>query len=102
MRAFIAFIREQGIVGLAIGFILGGSISKVVTSFVGDIVNPLIGLVLGFAGNLKDQYFTVFSAKVMWGNFIANTIDFIIIALVVYYGFRLLRLTRFDKKKDKE
>ncbi len=99
MRLFIAFIREQGIVGLAIGFILGGAVSKVVSSFVVDIVNPLVGLILGFAGSLKDQSLTVFSAKVMWGNFVANAIDFIIIALVVYYGFQLLRLTKFDKKK---
>lgn len=100
MKDFIAFIREQGVVGLAIGFVLGGAVSKVVTSFVGDIVNPLIGIFLGFAGNLKDQYFTVFSAKVTWGNFLANAIDFLIIALVVYYGFRLLGLTKFDKKKE--
>lgn len=99
MKAFIAFIREQGIVGLAIGFVLGGAVSKVVSSFVGDIINPLVGLLLGFAGGLKDQSFTILSAKVMWGNFVANAIDFLIIALVVYYGFNLLRLTKFDKKK---
>lgn len=96
---FLNFIREQGVVGLAIGFMLGGAVSKVVSSFVVDIVNPFVGLLLGFAGVLKDQYFMFFSAKVMWGSFIANLIDFIIIALVVYYGFMLLGLTRFDKKK---
>lgn len=99
MKSFIDFIREQGVVGLAIGFILGGSISKVVSSFAGDIVNPIVGLILGFAGGLKEQSFSIFSAKIMWGNFVATAIDFLIIALVVYYGFRLLGLTKFDKKK---
>jgi len=100
MKSFIAFIREQGVVGFAIGFILGGAVSKLVASLVGDIINPFVGLILGFAGGLKAQSFTIWSAKIMWGNFVANLIDFIIIALVVYYGFVLLGLTRFDKKKE--
>lgn len=86
--------------GFAIGFILGGSVSKVVASLVNDIINPLVGLLLGFAGGLKEQSFSIWSAKIMWGNFVANAIDFIVIALVVYYGFMLLGLTRFDKKKE--
>ena len=42
MKGFIAFIREQGVVGLAVGFILGGAIAKMVTSLVNDMINPLI------------------------------------------------------------
>lgn len=44
MRGFINFIREQGIIGLAVGFLLGGSASRVVTSLVNDVINPLVGL----------------------------------------------------------
>jgi large conductance mechanosensitive channel len=43
MKGFLNFIREQGVVGLAVGFILGGSVSKVVTSLVTDIINPVLG-----------------------------------------------------------
>jgi len=100
MKSFIVFIRQQGVVGLAIGFILGGSVSKVVSSLAGDIINPLVGLILGFAGGLKEQSFTIWTAKIMWGNFVAAAIDFLILALVVYYGFMLLGLTKFDKKKE--
>ena len=46
MRGFLTFIREQGVVGLAVGFILGGAISKVVTSLVENIIQPLLGYVL--------------------------------------------------------
>jgi len=38
---FIDFVREQGVVGLAVGFILGGAVSKVVSSLVKDIINSL-------------------------------------------------------------
>ncbi len=43
MQDFLNFIREQGIIGLATGFILGGAVSKVVSSLVGDIIQPIIG-----------------------------------------------------------
>jgi large conductance mechanosensitive channel len=99
MKGFVDFIREQGVVGLAVGFILGGSVSKVVTAIVTDLVNPLLGIVLGAAGNLKDYALKVGSAKIMWGDFLANLIDFIVIALVVYFGVKLLKLDKLDKKK---
>ena len=102
MKAFINFIREQGVVGLAVGFILGGAISRMVTSFVNDIINPLVGVLLGAVGNLKDAYLGIGEAKIMWGNFIGNIIDFIIIAAVVYFGVKLLRLEKIDRKKDKQ
>jgi len=43
MKGFIEFVRDQGVVGLAVGFILGGAISKVVTSLVENIINPVGG-----------------------------------------------------------
>ena len=74
---FLNFIREQGVVGLAVGFILGGSVSKVVTAVVNDIINPLLGLVLGAAGNLKEASLHIGKSTLMWGDFISTLIDFI-------------------------
>lgn len=99
MKGFIDFIREQGVMGLAVGFLLGGAVSKVVSSLVSDIVNPLLGVVLGAAGNLSGASLTIGSAQLMWGHFFTVVIDFIVIALVVYYGVKGLRLDRLDKKK---
>lgn len=98
MKGFIEFIREQGVVGLAVGFILGGSVAKLVSSLVADIITPLLGLILGAAGNLKEASITIAGARLAWGNFINTTIDFLIIALVVYFGVKLLRLDKLDKK----
>ncbi len=101
MKEFINFIREQGVVGLAVGFIMGGSISKVVTSLVTDLINPVLGIILGKAGDLKQMYLQVGGAKIMWGNFLNSMIDFMIIAAVVYFGVKLIGLERLDKKKVK-
>lgn len=99
MKGFLDFIREQGVVGLAVGFILGGAVSKLVSSLVADIINPLIGIVLGKAQGLTEASFRLGSAKILIGNFIAVLIDFAVIALVVYFGVKLLKLDQLDKKK---
>lgn len=100
MTGFLDFIREQGVVGLAVGFILGGAVSKVVTGLVEDIINPLVGLALGSTEGLKEASVMVGSAKVLYGALISTTIDFIIIALVVYFGVKLIGLDKLDKAKD--
>lgn len=100
MKGFISFIREQGVMGLAVGFILGGAVSKLVASLVTDIINPIVGIMLGGAGGLKEASISVGSAKLMWGNFIGTAIDFIVIALVVYFGVKMLGLDKMDKKKE--
>lgn len=100
MNGFLNFIREQGVVGLAVGFILGGAVSKVVTALITDIVNPLLGIVLGVVGDFKSAYILVGSSKVMWGDFLSALVDFLVVAAVVYFGVVLLRINRLDKKKE--
>jgi large conductance mechanosensitive channel len=102
MKGFIEFIRSHGVVGLAVGFIMGGSITKLITSLVNDIVNPVVGILISRAGDLKDNYFLVGSAKVMWGSFISSFIDFIIIAFIVYFGVKILGIDKLDKEKNKK
>jgi large conductance mechanosensitive channel len=99
MKGFINFIREQGVVGLAVGFLLGGAVSKFVTAFITDLINPIIGVILGMAGGLKEAYFNIGTVKFMYGDFISSLIDFIVICLVVYFSVRILKLDRLDKKK---
>lgn len=99
MKGFINFIREQGVVGLAVGFILGGAVSKVVSSLVEDIINPILGIVLGAAGGLETAVLSIGTVQIKWGSFISVIIDFAVIAFVVYYGVRFLGLDKLDKKK---
>jgi large conductance mechanosensitive channel len=97
-KGFLDFIREQGVIGLAVGFLLGGAVSKTVTSLVTDVINPIIGAIFGAAGNLAAATFTLGGATIAWGNFVSTTIDFVIIALVVYVGVRILGISKLDKK----
>lgn len=96
---FMEFIRKQGVVGLAVGFVLGGAVSKVVTALVTDIINPLVGLVLVHTENLKTAKLTVGRSDILWGDFLSTTIDFLIIALVVYFTIKLLGIEVSGKKK---
>lgn len=99
MRGFLQFVREQGVVGLAVGFLLGGAVSKLVASFVNDIISPLLAWFMNDIDNLKGAYLQLGSARVMWGNFLNVMIDFVVVALVVYFGVKLLKLDKLDKKK---
>lgn len=99
MKGFMEFVREQGVVGLAVGFILGGSVSKVVSSLVNDIINPVLGMGLAKVGGLKGAYLMVGEAKIMWGSFVSVAIDFLVIAAVVYFGVKGLGLDKLDRKK---
>ncbi len=100
MNKFIDFIREQGVVGLAVGFILGGAVSKVVSALVADIINPLLGLALGAAQGLKTASINIGSAQILYGDLLSVIIDFLVIALVVYYGVKLIGFDKLDKKKE--
>ncbi len=99
MRGFLEFVRERGVVGLAVGFILGGSIAKLVTAFVTDLVNPVVGVFLGKVGGLKSMYLPIAGVRILWGDFVASLIDFFILAVVVYFSIKILRLDKLDRKK---
>lgn len=99
MKGFVEFIRERGIVGFAVGFILGGAITKVVASLVTDIVNPVLVLILSRTKSLESMYFQIGSAKVLWGHFVSTLIDFIILAYIIYFIMKSLKLEKIDKKK---
>jgi len=99
MKGFLEFVKEQGVVGLAVGFILGGAVAKLVASLVTDIINPVLGIVLGATKGLDTAYLSLGPAKILYGHFIGVLVDFLVIALVVYYGVKGLGLDKLDKKK---
>jgi large conductance mechanosensitive channel len=93
---FLDFVRERGVMGLAIGFVLGTAVQKVVTAFVVDIVNPTIGVFMGRAEGLRT--FTV--GPFLIGDFLSVTLDFLLLILIIYLVFKVLGLDRLDKAKE--
>lgn len=102
MKGFFEFIRRQGVIGLATGFILGGAVSKVVSALIEDIINPILGVFLGAADGLKTATLHLGDAAIKWGDMLSVLIDFTVIALVVYGGVHWLKLDRLDVKKEKK
>lgn len=98
MKGFLHFIREQGTIGLAVGFILGGAVSGLVKSLVDDVINPLLGLLLGKVGGLMEATFTIGTAIIKYGNLLNTIINFMVVAAVVYFGVKGFGLDRLDKK----
>lgn len=101
MKDFIEFIRSQGVVGLAVGFIMGASITKLITALVNYLVNPIVGLLLGPIGDLSKVYLQVGPARILFGSFISSLIDFLIITLIVYFSVKIIGVDKLDKKKEK-
>lgn len=101
LQGFIEFIKSKGVLSLAVGFVMGGAVTKLTTSFVSDIINPIIGLLIGRAGDLKDNYIPIGNAKIMWGNFVNSLLDFLVIALVIYLSLQILGLDKKDDSKTK-
>jgi len=96
-EGFLEFIRERGVAGLAVGFIMGGAVTKTVTSFVEDVINPLMGIFFGSSNQLSEM--TIGVVKV--GGFATNLINLIVISAVVYFIlYKGLRLNKLDKPKQ--
>lgn len=106
VKGFVDFIRTQGVIGLAVGLVLGGAVSVLVKSLVDNVVMPPIGLLLGSGDGLKGLSWTIGKgngndpAIIYYGTFLNDLVNFIIIALVIYFVFHLLGLTKIDKKKE--
>ena len=79
LGGFFDFIRKQGVIGLAIGFVLGGAVAKLVGALVSDLITPIVGLLLGSAKGLEDVVLGPFKI----GHFLSIAIDTAIIAAVV-------------------
>lgn len=106
LKSFLDFIRTQGVVGLAVGLVLGGAVSVLVKSLVDNVVMPPLGMVLGSAEGIKGLAWTMGNtnsgqpAILHYGVFLNDFINFVVIALVIYFIIRLLRFDRLDKKKE--
>lgn len=96
-REFANFVRQQGVLGLAIGFIFGAAISDLVSSLVADIVDPVLGLILG-RGKLGAAVFTVGTTNIAWGRFLSAIIDFIVISVVVFLMVRFFHIGKIEPR----
>lgn len=104
LQGFLDFMREQGVVGLSVGLILGVAGKSVVDSIVNNIFNPLIGLVSGGVSlenktvclNYVDGACKV-GQSLNYGRFLSDLLSFMIIAAIVYFVVKGLKMDKIDK-----
>lgn len=104
VNGFLEFVREQGVIGLAIGFVMGAAAATLVKSLMDNVVMPPIGILLGSANGLKGLSVSLGThggkeTVMNYGLFLNDLINFLILALAVYVVVRVLQLDRLDKKK---
>jgi large conductance mechanosensitive channel len=111
LKEFREFAMKGNVVDLAVGVIIGAAFGAIVSSLVGDVIMPLIGAVTG--GLDFSNYFTPLSkavtagnlvdakkqgAVLAWGNFLTLTLNFVIVAFVLFMVVRAMnRLKRRDE-----
>jgi large conductance mechanosensitive channel len=110
LKEFREFALKGNVVDLAVGVIIGAAFGSIVSSLVGDIIMPIVGAITG--GLDFSNYFTPLSktvaaanladakkqgAVLAWGNFLTLTINFIIIAFVLFVVIRAMNQL---KRKD--
>lgn len=106
MTEFKEFINRGNVMDLAVGVIIGGAFTTIVTSLTGDIINPFIKLVTGGNGSSVTGLSIPVAGTphgIDFGAFISAIINFLLVALVVFFLVKMLaRLQRAGSafKKD--
>ena len=95
---FMQFIREQNVVGLAVGLILGTAAIGLIDTLINKVLMPPLGLMLGSTKGLEGWTIPLgdTGAVIGIGEFISVLIDFLVLALVIYIVIKCLKL---DTKK---
>ncbi|GLU43321.1 large-conductance mechanosensitive channel protein MscL [Allomuricauda sp. NBRC 101325] len=107
LKEFKDFAMKGNLVDIAVGFVMGAAFNKVVSSFTGGIVSPLVGLLFKSdfndlkyvitEGTVNDAGETVGEIAVLYGAFLTNVIDFTIVAFVM---FMIVKGVNKMKKKE--
>ena len=94
---FKDFISKGNVIDLAVGVIIGSAFGKIVTSIVEDILMPIIGVIIGGI-DFSNLSITVGDAVITYGNFLQNVIDFLIVAICIFFFIKVIE--KFNKKKE--
>ena len=94
---FKKFIERGNVIDLAVGVVIGGAFSKIVSSLVSDLFMPIIGIVIG-GHDFSGLTIKVGDATIKYGSLIQNMVDFLIIAFCIFLFVKFIN--RFFAKKN--
>jgi len=109
IQEFKTFALRGNVVDLAVGVVICASFNTITNSLVGDIINPIIGVLTGRV-DLSDKMIVLQQATeaapaitINYGNFIGALINFIIIAFVLFLVIRQInKLSKQDRVEDEK
>ena len=99
LKEFKKFIARGNVLDLAVGVIVGGAFSKIVSSLVDNIFTPIIGLILG-GKDFSNLAITFRDTKIMYGVFIQNVLDFLIISFCLFLVVKFVN--KLEHKKEEK
>lgn len=88
-REFFAFLKQYGIIGLAIAVIIGGKLNELVTSVVQDLLMPIVfqpALKAAQVNNIRELSYN----GILYGKVVGSAVDFLIVAFVVFMIAKLV------------
>lgn len=98
IKEFVEFLKHYGVIGLAIAVIIGGKLNEFVTSFVQDLLMPLVFMPALKAANVNNIRELNYNG-ILYGKVIGSAVDFLIVAFVVFLiAKHLLREETVAKK----
>ena len=104
LNDFKEFAFKGNVLDLAVGVIIGGAFGKIVSSLVNDLLMPILTVLTGNVSFrdlkivLKAATETQSEIAILYGNFIQASIDFLIIAISIYFIIKFI--ARFKKKEE--
>jgi large conductance mechanosensitive channel len=107
INEFKEFSMKGNVMDLAVAVIIGGAFGKIITSFVGDVLMPFIGLLLGGINFtslnvvLKRAADGTASATLNYGSFIQAVIDFLLVALAIFFMVKILNSIKRKPTEEK-
>lgn len=109
LTEFMDFVKEKGVVGLAVGLAIGTQVGVTVTAIVKGLINPLVNFLVGNTKGLESATWTIVeigSHKLVigWGLILSAFITLMGVIIVLFYGVKLLRVdtSRLKKRSTKK
>ena len=105
---FKEFAVKGNVVDMAVGVVIGGAFGKIVTSLVGDVIMPIVGVITGGANFsdlkviLKEAVGETPAVSINYGAFIQNIIDFTIIAFCIFVAIKAINKLKREKPAEPE
>lgn len=84
IKEFIAFLKQYGVIGLAIAVIIGGKLNELVGSLVNDLLMPIVFQPALRAAQVDDIKKLSYGG-ILYGKFLGSLIDFLIVSFVIFF-----------------